>query len=168
MGKEYDIAKISGVCQACSRQLEPREEFIASVREADEQLLREDFCVSCWEADGGREGPHVLAAWRGRVPQPQKKRKLFVDDELLINFFERLADAAEPAKVAFRYVLALVLMRKKLLVYDRMVKADDGREIWQMHLKGSGDPHEVVDPKLTDDGIADVSHQLGEIIEGEL
>ena len=59
-------------------------------------------------------------------------------------------------------------MRKKLLVYDRMQREDDGGEIWQMHFKGSDQVHHVIDPKLDEDKIAEVSGQLGQILEGEL
>ena len=169
MAKEYNISKTAGQCVVCQRALEPGEEFVAAVREAGEELLREDYCPTCWDAKGDAEDePDVLGVWRARVPQPQEKRKLFVDDDLLRNFFERLEGAEDEAKVSFRYVLALVLMRKKLLVYDRMDRRDDGSEVWQMHFKGSDATHHVIDPKMDEDKIAEVSAQLGQILEGEL
>ena len=37
-----------------------------------------------------------------------------------------------------------------------------------MHLKGDGRTHRVVDPKMNPEKIAEVSSQLGQILEGEL
>jgi hypothetical protein len=169
MPKDYEIARSAGTCASCGRQLAAGEEFMAVLKETPDQLAREDYCVGCWSAEG-TEAPAAgaLGTWKTRLPQPREKKRLFVDDDLLVNFLDRLADADAPAKVAFRYVLALVLMRKKLLVYDRTETLDDGAEVWQMHLKGDGREYSVIDPKLDEDGIAGVSRQLGEILEGEL
>ena len=108
----------------------------------------------------------MVGTWRTRIPRPKEKKKLFVDDELLVNFFERLEGALPPEKVNFRFALALILMRKKLLIYDGSNKLPDGREVWAMHLKG-GPACEVLDPRLDEEKIAQVSQQLDEILEGE-
>jgi len=174
MGKEYNITRATGRCAACERQMQPGEEFIALVRpapeDAEEEFLRADFCLACWASDGEqmRNGPGVLGVWRSRVPEPSQKRKTFVDDDLLVSFFERLDGTEEPAKRDFRFVLALILMRKKLLVYDRARQGADGLDIWTMHFKGNERTCEVVDPHLDEGRIADVSGQLGHILEGEL
>jgi len=169
MPKDYDIARPAGACLRCGRELQAGDEFMAVLAEADDQLLREDYCLSCWDGDG-RKGPagDVLGTWRTRVPRPKEKKRLFVDDDLLVNFFQRLADANSPAKMAFRYVLALVLMRKRLLVYDRTERPDDGTEVWNMHLRGSGQVCSMVDPKMDQDRISEVSQQLGQILEAEV
>jgi hypothetical protein len=168
MSKDYDIAKTGGTCTRCGKDLAPQQEFIATVRDLGEVLQREDYCDECWENRDRTDSPGVLAMWRGRVPRPEEKRKLFVDDELLINFFERLADEESETKQAFRYVLALVLMRKKLIVYDRTERQDDGTEIWKMHLRGGDQTYLVIDPKMDEEKIAQVSADLGQILEGEL
>ena len=174
MAKEYNITKTTGRCTACEKEMAPGEEFVATVRdapaEADEQFLRRDVCLACWAAAGAdaKDGPDVLGTWRGRVPAPKEKKKTFVDDELLMSFFERLDGAEEPARQAFRFVLALILMRKRLLVYDRSDPRPDGCEAWAMHFRGDGGACEVVDPHLDEEQIAEVSRQLGEILEGEL
>lgn len=173
MAKDYNISKPAGTCQKCQKQLAAGEAYTALVRETGDDFVREDYCMPCWESLQ-EANPHpaasvdVVGTWKSIVPQPQEKKKLFVDNELLINFFERLTDTNEPVKISFRYVLALVLMRKKLLVYDRMDRADDGTEIWQMHFRGDDRVHRVVDPKMDEQKIADVNAQLGQILESEL
>jgi hypothetical protein len=76
-----------------------------------------------------------------------------------------LGDQAEPAKVNFRFVLALMLMRKRLLVYDASRRDDAGQEIWTMHLRGDSTPIQVVHPEMDEQKIAEVTSQLGSILE---
>lgn len=171
MGKDYNIAKTSGKCGRCGNDLVAGEDFFAVVRQSEDEFCRDDYCDDCWNSLEDRpqvDAPDVFGIWQSRVQLRQEKRKLFVDNELLINFFERLSGSSDDLKVSFRYILALVLMRKKLLVYDRMKSKDNGMEIWEMHLKGNDQKHLVTDPKMDEEKIAQVSQQLGAIMEGEL
>ena len=170
MAKDYNIRKTSGLCSKCETQLAPGTEFTATVSEGPDELIRNDYCDQCCQSLTEETNPAVLCKWRTVVPHAEEKKKLLVSDDLLVNLFERLAETEDESKVNFRYVLALVLMRKKLLIYDRMSKNDEGQEVWSMHFRGSGpEPMEqlVIDPKLTEDQIAEVSDSLGEIMEGD-
>jgi hypothetical protein len=168
MAKEYNFSKTSGQCAACQNTMVCDQEFMATIREQDEEILREDYCLPCWQANPQDARPGVLAVWHSHVHKPEEKKKLFVDDELLINFFQRLEGSDQASKINFRFVLALVLMRKRLLVYDRMEKKPDGLEVWQMHFKGNDQSHEVIDPHMDEEKIAEASGSLGQILEGQL
>ena len=168
MAKEYEIDKTAGRCVVCDEVIAPGQELMATVAEVDEALHRDDYCLPCWEAEPRDDSPDLLGVWRTRVPAARTKARLLIDDELLVNFFQRLEGVEAPARINFRFVLALVLMRKKLLVYDRGEKCEDGTELWTMHLKGDTAKYLVADPHLDEEKIAEVSRQLGEIMEGEL
>jgi hypothetical protein len=168
MAREYQISKVTGQCRSCQKELAPGSEFVATVREGPQELERQDFCPPCWEARPREEGAPVLAEWRSHVPQKQEKKKLLVDDEILVQFFRRLGDSAETSRQGFRFVLALVLMRKRILVYDRLQKLPDGRDAWSMHFRQGQEAATVIDPHLDEESIARVSLQLGEVLEGEL
>lgn len=169
MAKEYDISPATGQCGTCQKPLEPGEEFMAAVREVQEEFERQDYCLACWDGHEGEPAADLFGVWRTRVPQPQeRKKKLLVDQSLILNFFERLQDAETPAKISYRFVLALVLMRKKMLVYEGMKKSPDGQDRWLMRLKGTDQQYELIDPKMDEEKIAEVSQHLGEIMEGEL
>lgn len=166
--KDYEISKTAGACCRCRKELAADEEFVATVTDAQKELQREDFCLACWQEAQGQDQPQVLGHWQSRMRSPAEKKKLFVDDNLLINFFERLADAQEPSKINFRFVLALVLMRKKLLIYDGSETSPEGQDLWTMRLRQTQQTYRVVDPHMDEDKIAEVSRHLGEILEADL
>lgn len=170
MAKDFKIAKPEGTCIACGETIAPGEEIVALARADEEELLRQDYHPACWEGLGENRpdnDPDVLGVWRTHVPRPEEKKKLLVDNSLILNFFERLDGTDKPSRINFRYVLALILMRKKILVYEGMSRHDDGTETWKMRLKGSDAMHEVIDPHMDEDQIAEVSSSLGEIMEGD-
>jgi hypothetical protein len=164
MAKEYNISKTSGQCSKCDNQLAVGQEFVAVVKEINEDLSRLDFCKACWDAMGEQIDPSIVGVWHTKVPQAQEKKRQFVDNELLVDFFTRTEGAQDATKVSFRYVLALVLMRKKLLVYDGMQKDAGDAQVWLTHLRGTQQVYHVIDPKMDEDKIAEVSNRLDEIL----
>jgi len=209
----YEIPKTSGVCVSTGKELEPGEPYYAALVDlpappegADQEspepkdkvaskdkaaealralgLCRLDISIEAWE--GGFRPEGLFGYWKSTVPEPTEKKKLFVDDSILMNLLERLADATEPDRLAFRYVLALILMRKKLLRYDgndiREVDVDGQaveQTFWKLTPKldlskgplGKWHPDvtlEVLDPKLDESRIEQVMTQLGEVLEAEL
>lgn len=160
----YEVARPQGTCSLCSQPIEPEQKFMAALQETPEGFQRLDCCTACWpKADRA----NVVAFWQTVLPRPEQKKKLFVDDNVLCELFERLADVAEPAKLNFRFVLGLILMRKRLLTYDT-TRVENGREIWSVRLKGRTDPLDLLDPKLDEAQMKDVSQQLGEILQQEM
>ena len=170
MAKEFKITRSEGVCKSCQKPFSPGENIVALVKMGNDELLREDYHLGCWVEPTDKSAStsrDLLGVWRTRIPMPQEKKKLLIDDDLLINFFERLGGEEDECRIGLRYVLALILMRKKLLVYEGSTKGDDGRDLWKMRFKRSDQIHEVIDPNLDEDSIARVSSQLGQIMEGD-
>ena len=133
-------------------------------------LKRVDVSLEAWEQ--GHRPDRLFSYWRSTVPQPHEKKKLFVDDEVLMDLLTRLGDHEQPERQSFRFVLALVLMRKRLLRYECSEKRTDEcgqeREWWQMKPKGSDQPIDVLNPQINDEQIQKVTEQLGQILEAEL
>jgi hypothetical protein len=159
-GGGIDVPRPAGICAVSGQAIAPGEKFVAAIRETPEGIERRDVLVQHW-SEFEREG--VLAFWHTMMPQTEQKKKLFVDDEVLCTLFERLADATEEAKLNFRFVLALVLMRKRLIVYEE-TRREEGHDVWVVRLRGREDRLDLVDPKLDESKVADVSQQLGEIL----
>lgn len=171
LAAHYTIGHPTGVCTATGRVLVPGESCIATLCEQSEGdgFERRDFSEEAWN-DGARP-ERLFSFWRITVRAPDEKPKVFVDDELLMNLFERLADDERPQRVAFRFVLTLIFMRKRLLRYTGRI-GDGSSERWLMRPKGSPPPpegiiHEVVNPHLSEEDIRMVMEQLGEILSGE-
>ncbi|MEM9419462.1 MAG: hypothetical protein AAGA25_10505 [Planctomycetota bacterium] len=188
----YEVQKTSGVCASTGETLEPGDgcysalvDIPAEEREAGDQLgmKRLDISVPAWEE--GFRPPHLFSYWKTTIPESNAKKKTFVDDSVLLNLLRRLEDATEPQRLGFRFVVALILMRKRLLRYDATERRDDPdgdgpvQDWWQFTPKldvakghfGKWNEDEqihVLDPQLDESQIEQVTSQLGEILEAEL
>ncbi len=135
----YSVSVPTGRCIATGREIAPGEVYVGVLRAADDAgsaaapgFVRADYSIEAWDQvtpDGRRR---ILGAWRATMPMPGAKRPAIVDDATLQDLFEQTsADAsngAEPteSQIAFRYVLALLLLRRKLLVVDASAEARRG------------------------------------------
>ena len=160
---EWEINKPLGQCCGTGRKIEYGEEYFGALLETGEGLQRRDFCADYWE----KEKPNVFCYWKTRLPHPNQKKQIFVDDEMLRAFFERLEKETEQEKVNFRFVLALILMRKRRLKYDA-TRLEDGNEIWRLRIVGEKQIFEVINPHLDEEQIEQLSSQIGQILQADL
>lgn len=160
---DWEINRPLGQCSGSGQKIEPGEEYYGALVEAEQGLQRRDFCREFWE----REKPQVYCFWKTKLSPPNEKKELFISDDMLMAFFERLAHETEPEKVSFRFVLALVLMRKRRLKYDSS-KMDGAHELWRLKISGDKDFVEVVNPHLNEEQIEQLTVQIGQILQADL
>lgn len=165
----YSLARCTGQCAATGRALAHGEACFAVLVERDDApgLERVDYSVKAWE-EGARPAPpaRVFATWRATFqPNESGKVKPLLSDEELLDLFQELGEASEPKRLAFRYVLALMLVRRKVLT-----AVGSGRGIIRVRPKGAPvemEPIEVRDPGLDDGLVADAIEQLSKVVPGE-
>ena len=160
----YDVPRPAGLCAASGRAIAPDEKFVAALRETPTGLERLDISQECWETF---DRSALLGYWQTVMPRGETKKKIFVDDEVLCTLFERLGDADEPNKLHFRFVLGLILMRKRLVIYEDRRQAGEN-DVWLVRMKGKDQTLELIDPRLDERQITEVSQQIGEILSQEL
>jgi hypothetical protein len=160
---EWDINKPIGQCSGSGRAIEYGEEYFGALVQTEEGLKRCDFSADYWQS----EKPDVFCFWKSKLPDPEQKKQIFIDDNMLMAFFERLQNETEQEKINFRFVLALILMRKRYFKYDE-TKNEDGNEIWRLRVVGEKDFVEVINPHLDEEQIEQLSSQLGDILQTDL
>lgn len=173
----YEIARTAaGVCAHSGRALAVGERVMAVVVEtASGSLERRDIALDAWDA-GARPAERLFAAWRSTTAEPNARPRPLIDDDELMDLFDRPGDEPTEDQLAFRYLLALVLIRKRRLVYEggRPANSKTGDAgLLLVRPKGTPAPPEgpplieVVDPGLSEQRAATLSDQLGSIMNLE-
>jgi hypothetical protein len=138
---EYQIQPITRRCTATGQELLPGTRYFSVLLEQEGKFVRQDYSGEAWT------GPPAgaFSFWAGRVPTPEQSRQPRMDDEMVHECFLRLQDEVEPGRVNFRYVLALLLMRRKRLRSSRC----GARVGWSISARCSrtGTLHDVLDPR---------------------
>ena len=156
---DYQIQPNSRRCADTGRELQIGERFYSALLEEDRQLVRKDFSTEAWK--GPPQG--AVSFWTGHVMADTDKAKPRFDDDLLEDCFQRLEGQAEPSRLNFRYVVALLLMRRRRLRFETSV-LDAGVEKMVLRCMRSGAKHEVVNPRLSDDEMTQVQEEVFNVL----
>jgi hypothetical protein len=156
----YPVTRSSPACAATGRAFAPGERFIATLveREGSAELERVDYSMDAWDQGARPSAPlRLFGFWRAVAHDKKDTKPAILSDEELLDLFEQLTEAAEALdtrRAAFRYLLALLLVRRRQL-----------RQVGQkMEKQGAAEPITVPDPGLTDEVLAHAMEQLTQIM----
>jgi hypothetical protein len=156
---DYQIQPSTRQCCVTGRTLTPGEPCYSVLLQQGSQLVRQDYSREAWQGPP----PGTIGFWQGRVPAGEQDRRPPIDDDLLLECFGRLEGQEEPARVSFRYVVALLLMRRKRLKFEDVVHVN-GREVLRLRCVRTRALHEVVNPELSDEEVQAVQEEVFKVL----
>lgn len=106
---EYKLHRPQPVCSRTGRGFAVGEEFFSTLVRGEHGLERLDIAAEAWEGPP----PAAVAWWRARREDAAATGPVLAPIEVLLDAFEAMED--EPADAALRYLLALQLVRRRVL-----------------------------------------------------
>lgn len=109
MQLDFEVQRCTRRCAATDRPLEPGETCYSVLEVQGANVIRKDYCQSAWS------GPPVeaLGWWMMRIPEQSAKKVKLAPNDVLLELFDQLAE--QPFQEDMRYVLALLLVRRRVL-----------------------------------------------------
>jgi hypothetical protein len=162
---DYQIQTNTRRCALSGRSLEPGDRFFTVLVDTGGNLERRDYCADAWS------GPpaEAFSFWSGRITAPEAKRLPPIDTELLLDCFQRLAGQDDPERVRFRYIVALLLVRRKKLrlvdseatgVRGQGPQVSEDQSVMTLRNPHDGQVYKVIDPKLSADEMTAVQDEV--------
>jgi len=160
---EWKIAKSNQACVLCGAKFGAAQAYFSALFEQGSSFERRDYCATCFKEHRPAD---VYSFWRTAVPEEEegKPRRPVLDAESVLEFFRRLGEERDPRRISFRFVLALMLARKKVLKLERNARAADGAEVLVFVERRSGERHEVPSLQMDETALAAASEELGRLL----
>ena len=158
MAEAWHITKGANCCCACGKEFPANRLLYSCLIEVGSDLARRDLCPDCWE-DGAPE--NVFCFWRTR--RTTVARKPVLDTGVMFEFFDRLEGAQDEQKRAFRFVLALYLMRRKELKLVEVSRKADA-EALILTRRSDGERVEVENPGITEERLEEIASSLAHLL----
>lgn len=156
---DYQIETNTRRCVVSGRELAAGDRYFSALLKENGKFTRQDYSPDAWQ--GPPQG--AFSFWTGRVPAQEENRRPRIDADLLVDCFERLEGQAEPDRLSFRYVLALLLMRQKRLRFEE-ARVEGGREVLCLRCPRTKARYEVVNPRLTEEEMARVQEEVFQVL----
>src|SRR5262245_48580534 len=156
---DYDIQRCSRRCAATERELKDGETCYSVLMPEGAQVVRRDYSAQAWE--GPPDG--AIGWWQTTVVDPQAGRPHWAPSDVMLNYFERLLEdaAAEDA----RYVLALLLVRRRVLRLEGHERDAAGRETVVLYCHRNEAQYRVAEVMPSVERVAAIQQQLAELLQ---
>lgn len=164
----YDIVRKEEACAATGRVFEPGDQQVAALVEqpGSETLERLMYSAEAWD-DGARpQSPATLFGyWRRVAGEDKKQADPIMSPDELFDLFEQLGESDQARQISFRYLLTLLLMRKRRLIYEGAVPGEEGR--FRVKARPGGQMYEVTDPQMDESAVVEATEELGRVMNIE-
>ncbi len=157
---EWKINKSSQGCIICSKGFCGEEEYYSALYDENNIFTRKDFCSSCWNKD---KDSGFFSFWKTKVPKKDKPVQKFVNTEILLDMFMRLEGNVETHQKNLRFVLALYLIRKKILKLKSLAR-QDGEEFIIVYCSKIDREFHVCNPNLQEEEIEVITSEMGQLL----
>ncbi len=122
-----EVQRCTRHCATTGRELQPGEAFFTTLVAEGATLARHDYSCEAWT--GPPDG--VLGWWKSRMPEATTKKAQLAPNDVILQLFDQLAE--QPDKADMRYVLGLLLVRRRVARQEDSDIDDEGREWMVMY-----------------------------------
>ncbi|MDR1494316.1 MAG: hypothetical protein LBT05_16600 [Planctomycetaceae bacterium] len=123
----FDIPRCSRICASTRRELKPGEWFFSVLFEDNKgNVKRLDYSQDGWEGAPSDKDVELIGYWKSRLAGQNDNKLKLAPNDILLNLFDQISDQLD--KREMRYVLALLLIRRRILRLEKEETAEDGRK----------------------------------------
>ena len=106
---EYKVNRCTRQCHKLKRPLREGEWYYSVVLESGDEFVRQDYAAESW----GDPPEGTVGWWKCRMPTSDQKKMVLAPVEVLTDLLRQMEN--QPDKAKSRYLLALMLMRKRVV-----------------------------------------------------
>ena len=156
---DYDIQRCSRRCAATERELKDGETCFSVLVPDGAAVVRRDYSAEAWP------GPpeNAIGWWKTTIVDPNAGRPHWAPNDVMLNYFESLLD--DPAAADARYVLALLLVRRRVLRVESHEQDDVGRPALLLYSARNESQYRVSELLPSPERAAAIQQQLAELLQ---
>jgi len=156
---DFEIQRCSRRCAATERELKDGEVCFSVLVPEGGAVVRHDYSREAWQ------GPpeNALGWWQTTVVDPSAGRPQWAPGDVMLHYFERLFD--DPAAADARYVLALLLVRRRILRVESTEGDDADPNVLHLYCSRTEARYQVPEVMPTAERAAEIQQQLAELLQ---
>jgi hypothetical protein len=158
---EWDIQSRADACTNCQRAFVDQEAYHTLLSLDGAGYARRDLCGTCF-ASASRDG--VISYWQGEYKLPPPPPPEPIQKETAETLLRKLVESTDPSHEAARYILAVMLERKRILKHRDTVREEDGGELLVYEHARTGESFTLPDPHLRLDQLARVQEEVAALL----
>jgi hypothetical protein len=156
---DFEIQRCSRRCAALGRDLAPGETFYSVLVRRGADVVRQDYSQEGWQ--GAPEG--AIGWWKSHMPDALgAKKSTLAPNDVILQFFEQLEH--DPTQQDLRYVLALLMVRRRIMRLEDTQKDEQGQETMVLFCSRNEAEYRATVAMPTDERAAEIQQQLSKLL----
>jgi hypothetical protein len=167
--QDWKIRATQARCEATGEAFADGETFFTCIFEDPESdgFLRRDYSSNAWKEIRKSLDPQPYSFWKSTYKAPVlEEKKAEGEDASVEAMLRRFITEDDPATENARYILALMLERKKILIHADTKEAGTHTLMFYEHA-GNGEVFIVADPHLRLDEVENVQREVAARLAAE-
>lgn len=158
----WQVGSRGASCAGCSAGFTPGADVVSALFDAAEEgFTRGDYCDACFASLDVEARP--FSWWRAPLPEPESDRAVF-DLSVAREFLVRLLREGDPERASLRYLLTLLLLRKRgVKVVEQF--SDERGDVMVVTLPPEDATWEVPCPELDEAETETLRDELGRLFD---
>ena len=156
---DFDIQRCSRHCALTGRELAPGEVYYSVLISEDEDVDRRDYSQEAWT--GPPDG--TVTWWKSQIPSRTVRKKHWAPNDVMLQFFEELQ--ARDDKNDMRYVLGLLLVRRRVMRQEESETDDGGNEILVLYCPRNEATYKLPTVIPSESRINEIQEELARLLE---
>ncbi len=161
MTTDWDIQSRASACTTCQDPFADKQSYHTLLSMTSAGYQRRDLCTECY-INAAREG--VLSYWQGEYKMPPPPPPEPIEKNDAESLLRKLVESTDPNHAAARYILAVMLERKRILKHRDTTHEADGKELLIYEHAQTGESFTIPDPKLRLDQLVDIQQQVADLL----
>jgi hypothetical protein len=120
---DYEIQHTARRCSTTGREFAPGEAYYSVLMAEGAAVNRYDYAADAWQGPP----PDAVGWWKSQIPDRNEGKKHWAPNDVMLHFWDELAD--QPNKQDMRYVLTLLLIRRRVFRLEEEKSDPQGREV---------------------------------------
>ena len=157
---DFEVRSCSRCCADTGKALQPGEVYFSVLEVQETEAVRRDYCAEAWQ----KPPEESLGWWRSRVPLKDQQPRLAPAD-VMLNLFAALGD--KPADTQFRYLLGLLLIRRRILKREESNRNESDQEVLTLFAPRRDERYELIVDEPNQEQAEQIQQRMIDLLYGD-
>ena len=158
---DFDVQRCTRRCHATERELRAGETIYSVLMREGADIVRYDYAEESWT------GPpkEAMGWWKSQMPAADGKKGNWAPNDVMLHYFQQLE--GDSAKEDVRYVLALLMVRRRIFKLEDSEQDESGRELLVLHCARNDQEYKTPVAEPTAERITEIQNELAKLLFGD-
>ena len=155
---DFEVKRCTRHCAKTDREFLAGESFFSTLVADGADVVRYDYGLDAW--DGPPEGS--LGWWKSVMPDHNAKKLHWAPNDVMLHYFHETEGRQE--KQDIRYVLALLMIRRRIVRIDATESNQDGNEVLSLYCPRNEKRYQVPVMTPSKERIGQIQEELAQLL----